>query len=273
LYTFFNNKFYPSTTPIIPTDSKSFRYGELIFETMRVQNNEVLFWEEHFSRLQKAAQLLYIQFPKLFTAPLLLLHIKATLAKNNLTTARVRLTLFKGNGGLFEDDVDALNILIETYKLPTATYEFNSNGLELCFYDTMLKPIDAYSNFKTGNHLIYAMAAHYAKQQKCNEAIVSNCEGNVADTTISNLFIIKNDIISTPPITDGCVDGIYRKYLLSKINNVQVQTLRKIDVLQADAVFVTNAIKGIQWVKQVDNKKYESKLVESIFATPVFLNK
>ncbi len=267
---FFNNKFYESTTPVIATDSKAFRYGELVFETIRVQNKKILFFESHFERLQNAATLLHFNLPKLFTAPILQKHIEVTLAKNNLKTARVRVTLFKGNGGLFENEESTLNLLIETYTLPTSNYEFNSNGLDICFYDSMQKPIDTFSNYKTGNHLIYTMAAHFAKQQKCNEAIVSNINGTIADTTISNIFIIKNEKICTPPITDGCVDGIFRKYVIEKIGTVVQESITKNDVLIADAVFLTNTIKGMQWVKRIENTQYESTAVEKLFTKIVY---
>ena len=265
MYIFFNNKFYEKTIPIIATDSKAFRYGELVFETIRVQNNNILFYKNHFERLQKSAALLFINFPPLFTQNLLQLHIEATLKKNKLSNARVRVTLFKGNGGLFENDSNALNVLIETYTLPNLKYEFNSNGLDICFYETMLKTLDVYSNYKTGNHLIYAMAAHYAKLQKCNEAIVLNTNNSIADTTISNLFIIKNNCIYTPPISEGCIDGIFRTIVIQNLNTVQQKILTKADVLNADAVFVTNTIKGIQWVKQIENKNFDAVLVEKIW--------
>ncbi len=262
---FFNNKFYESTTAVIPNASKAFRYGELVFETMRVQNKKILFFEMHFERMQIAAALLQFNLPKLFTAPILQKHIEATLAKNNLHTARVRVTIFKGEGGLFEIDNETLNILIETYTLPTQNYELNINGLDLCYYDTMLKTIDAFSNYKTGNHLIYAMAAQYAKQQKCNEAIISNVNNEIADTTISNIFIIKNEKIFTPPLGSGCVAGVFRNYLFYKISSIKEKELSKNDIRTASEIFVTNTIKGIQWVKQINDNTYTNTQVQKLW--------
>jgi branched-chain amino acid aminotransferase len=265
LYLFFNNKFYPSDTPIFIADNKAFRYGLLVFETMRYSNGQLFFWEAHFNRLEKAAQLLGIVFPKYFTAPILKQHILKLVEKNKLAHARIRVTLCKGGGGLFENEVDAFNVLVETYPLPNPLYSINSNGLDICLYTDMQKTTDAVSNYKTGNHLIYQLAAQYAKNNKCNEALIGNIHNHYCDSTISNLFIVKENVIYTPPLSDGCIDGIMRNYILQKEKNIQEQSLDTAAILNADEVFLTNTVRGIQWVKQLNSKKFTATVCSQLF--------
>ncbi len=265
MYFFFNNKFYETNTSVITAESKAFRYGELVFETMRFRNGSIQFWDAHYQRLITAAKVLHFQFPKLVTQPILQKQIESLLQKNRLHNARVRLTVFKGNGGLFENDEQAFNILIETYNLQHEDYMLNENGLDLCVYRDLKKQYDILSAYKTGNHLLYNLAAHFAKQQKTNEAIVLNANDNIADTTISNLFIIKNEQIITPPITDGGVAGIMRQYLISNNQNIIQQSITIDELYAADAVFLTNSIKGIQWVKRINEVSYNLNGIGEIF--------
>jgi branched-chain amino acid aminotransferase len=265
LYLFFNNKFYDTATPIILGESKAFRYGELIFETIRYSNNKIHFLAQHFLRLHNVARLMHINFPKLFNEKILELHILNLIKKNNLDAARIRVTIFKGEGGLFENDETAFNILLETYPLPNSEYILNSNGLDVCFYKEIKKTTDKYSNYKTGNHLIYNQSALYAKAQKCNESFITNVNNLICDSTIANIFIIKDANIYTPPLQHGCVDGIMRQYLLNNVTEIQEKSITENDILNADEIFVTNTIKGIQWVKQIEHKSYECKRIATLF--------
>jgi branched-chain amino acid aminotransferase len=265
LYLFFNNHFYENDHPVIRAESKAFRYGELVFETIRFQNGVPLFLNEHFNRLKKAASLLQIQFPKHFSSTVLQKAIEELLQKSGLLTARVRITLFKGNGGLFEDQPNVFNLLIESYRLQQPFYELNSNGLDICFFDFVKKTKDIYSNYKTGNHLIYNLAAQFTKKNKCNEAVIFNTDGNVCDASISNIFIVKQDEVFTPPLSDGCIDGIFRNYLLNSHPEIIEQSLTEDDLFNADEIFLTNTVRGMQWVKNLDGKQFHNTHTVRIF--------
>lgn len=264
MYLFYNQKYHLANTPIIPASSKALRYGELVFETIKYSHNKLFFVEHHYNRLIQAANLLQLNIPIHFTQKILEQNINNLLAKNKLSTARVRVTLHKGEGGLFENDEKATNLLIETYNLPTPNYEWNSNGLDICLYSAIKKTIDTYSNYKTGNYLVYNMAALYAKQQKCNEAILLNTNNKVCDGTISTIFLVKNNTLITPPLSDGGVAGIMRQHIINHTQTIQ-QSITINDVITADEVVLTNVIKGLQWVKQFEDKKYENNYLLQLY--------
>jgi branched-chain amino acid aminotransferase len=122
---------------------------------------------------------------------------------------------------------------------------------------------------KSNNYLPYVMAALWAKENNLNDAVLLNHDNNVADTTIANLFIIKDGIIKTPPITEGPVAGVMRRYLIKTLreHNYEVEetTVTVADVLEASEVFLTSAIHGIKWVKQIDNSHYNNSLIPVLY--------
>jgi branched-chain amino acid aminotransferase len=122
---------------------------------------------------------------------------------------------------------------------------------------------------KSNNYLPYVMAALWAKENNLNDAVLLNHDNNVADTTIANLFIIKDGIIKTPPITEGPVAGVMRRYLIKTLreHNYEVEetTVTVADVLEASEVFLTSAIHGIKWVKQIDNSQYNNSLIPVLY--------
>ena len=113
------------------------------------------------------------------------------------------------------------------------------------------------------------MGALWAKENNLNDAILLNHAGNVADTTIANLFIIKDGTIKTPTITEGPVAGVMRRHLIKTLREqgyeVQETTISVADVLEASEVFLTSAIHGIKWVKQIDNAQYNNSLTTVLY--------
>jgi branched-chain amino acid aminotransferase len=174
--------------------------------------------------------------------------------------ARVRVMIYRGDGGLYDPENHFPHHLIQSFKLGEATQDLNQNGLTLGIYKEAKK---------SNNYLPYVMAALWAKETNLNDAILLNHDNNVADTTIANLFIIKDGIIKTPAITEGPVAGVMRRYLIKTLreHNYEVQetTLSVADVLEASEVFLTSAIHGIKWVKQIDNAQYNNSLTTVLY--------
>jgi branched-chain amino acid aminotransferase len=177
--------------------------------------------------------------------------------------------VFRGNGGLYNPENHFPNYIIQTWSIEH-TEELNSNGLIIDVYPDAKKSCDKFANLKSNNYLPYIMAALHAKKIKVNDCILLNNYDRVCDTTIANIFIIKDDIIYTPPLSDGCVAGVMRRWIIEKLH-AGFKIIEKeisIDELEnADEVFLTNSVKGIRWVKQFRNKEYKNRLVKQIFVS------
>lgn len=256
----FNGKIISGVEPVFMASNRGYRYGDGLFETIKVLNGKILLADYHFERLFSGLSLLKYEIPGFFTKEKLGQEIRHLCSKNGCEKlARVRLSVFRGNGGLYDED-KMLQYVIECWPLNESVNKLNENGLVINVYPDVQKSSDKFSNLKSANFLPYLMAALYAKENKLNDCLVLNIAGSIADTTIANVFIIKNDIVITPGLEAGCVNGVMRRHLLARMQDagykVQETTILIADIEAADEVFLTNAIKGICWVKQFRDKFY-----------------
>ncbi len=264
-FLFYDGKILRSGGALISPDNRSFRYGDGFFETLKLVNGRLQLAEEHMERLFSSLSLLQFEPPAYFTPAYLKEHIVALAKKNgHEKLARVRLTIFRGEGGLYEVDNHYPHHLIQTWELNPASNLYNENGLVIGIFRDARKTCDLYSSLKSNNYLSYAMAALWAKKAKLNDALLLNPYDGIADATIANVFIVKDGLIQTPAITEGPVNGVMRRYLLRCLRaaNMPVEE-RKItveDLENASEIFLTNAIQGIRWVKEMGHNGYTHSL-------------
>ncbi len=257
----FNGVIMPAEKPVITADNRSFRYGDGCFETMKAVNGKIIHANEHFERFFASLELLQFDKPNYLTAAYLTDHINKLLQQNgHAKLARIRLTLFRGNGGLYDAENHFPNYIIQTWDLNPSNNKLNENGLVIDIYKDARKICDNFSHLKSNNYLSYAMAALWAKKNHLNDALLLNPYDKIADATIANVFIVHNGVIKTPAVKEGCVNGIMKNYLLQCLRKenmpVEETSLTIEDVLQAQEVFLTNSIYGIKWVKQCGNCNY-----------------
>ena len=267
---FYNDKFLSCETPLIGAESRALRYGDGLFETMRVINNSIRHAELHFSRLFDGMHLLGFETPKTFTTTWLTEQIIATAKKNKVEkAARIRVAVFRGNGGLYDAEHHHPNILIQSWPLPPQAGTLNQNGLVTGIFPTARKSCDALSNIKSSSHLTYVLAALHAKKHHWNDAFILNAYNRIADSSIANVFVISKKVITTPPLSEGCVAGIMRRFLLRELPQygftVKEKPLTPDDIESADECFLTNAISGIRWVKEFEKKSFTNTMTQELF--------
>lgn len=264
-----NGKILRAEDPVLLASNRGYRYGDALFETMKVASKNILLETYHFERLFAGLQLLQFEMPKLLTREKLCKEVLLLAEKNNCgDLARIRLSVFRGNGGVYDEERTP-QYLIECWPLNESLNRLNENGLIIDVFPAARKSCDSFSHLKSANYLPYTMAAIYAKANKLNDCLVLNTDGNIADATIANVFLIKEGVVITPGPDQGCVNGVMRRHLLEKMkdagysiqeNPVSVSTLE-----EADEVFLTNAISGIRWVKQFREKVYSNNLTVEIY--------
>lgn len=240
-------------------DNRSFRYGDGCFETMKVYQGKILLADLHFERLLASMNRLHFEVPIHFTKEYFIKLITELCTQNGVSRlARVRLTVFRSDGGLYEPANNTPAFIIQCGELNRRVFELNEKGLSIDVFSDARKSSDKLSSIKSNNCLAYVMAAMFARQQMIDEAILLNHQGRVADTTNANIFIVRDQQIITPPLSEGGVCGVMRKYLLKadlpfKIEEYPV-TLH--DLENADEIFLSNAIYGIRWVGQFRDNSY-----------------
>ncbi len=264
----------------IPINNRGFRYGDGLFETMKMISGEIPLISYHFERLFASLDILHFTRPAFLTAGFLSQQIQDLAHKNGHSSmSKIRLTIYRGNGGLFDDGDEATNFLIETYSLQDAFVQFNHAGIIADIYPDAFKSCDKFSNIKSNNFLPYVMGALWAKNNQADEACILNAYGRIADATISNIFIISNGIIKTPSLEEGCISGVMRKFLLHTfMKNAIAFDETKIsitDMLEADEVFVTNSTYGIRYINKIKDSVYSYETALSYhnkFILPLYTN-
>lgn len=266
----FNGKITVADQPVLLASNRGYRYGDGLFETMKLDRGVILLEELHFQRLLMGLKLLKFELPGLFSRTKLVSAIQELAMKNGVNElGRVRLSVFRGNGGLYDAD-RTVQFLIECWPLSDSFSRLNENGLEIGIYPDARKQVDLFSGLKSANFLPYTMASIYAKENKLNDCLLLNQEGHIADSTIANLFIVKDGQFFTPGPEQGAVDGVMRKYLVDAMRAAGY-TVAEVPVTisameAADEVFLTNAIHGIKWVRRFGDRIYGNQYSTEIFS-------
>lgn len=269
-YNNLNGKIIADSQTVIHLNNRSFRYGEGLFETIRMQNGTMPLWEMHWNRLSNSLPHLYFSLPVHFTTEYLKNEILQLVKRNKCTdAARIRVVVFKGEGGIWEPPTTAFNYLIQCWPLEKKNFSMNENGLDIGVFEAGKKSCDAFSNFKTNNYLLYALAAQYAKQQKWNECLVLNQHDRICDATIANIFFIRANEVFTPALPEGCISGVMRNFLIQQLKSADMKVNEGAysiaDIHNADEVFFTNAMYGIRWAKLFGTKIFSNQASISYF--------
>jgi branched-chain amino acid aminotransferase len=272
----YNGRTMREGDPVIHPSDHSYRYGDGLFETMKVKDGRILFGPQHFDRLFAGLQVLKFKIPAFFTEQRIEDEILQLCRKNQCELlARVRLSVSRGAGGLYDCD-NNFSYLIGCR--PLETHGLNENGLIIDVFPDARKTVDAFSNLKSANYLPYVMAAIWAKENKLNDALILNSHHRICDATIANVFWVKDGKIFTPPLSEGSVAGVMRKAILDLSSqsryssgavfgfSIEESILTEEILLEADEVFLTNVTTGLRWVKLFRNKTYQNRIASKLFA-------
>jgi branched-subunit amino acid aminotransferase/4-amino-4-deoxychorismate lyase len=248
--------------PVIRNTNRAFCYGDGIFETIRCLNSQPLFFDKHYQRLRDAAFHLKIDFPAEFTEDFFRQQIYSLLQRNRIYKgARARLSVFRADGGLYTPQDNTAKFLITVEALSTEKFELNQSGLHIDIYKEIVKPVNLFSGFKTSNALLFVMAGIWKKESQIDDCLILNQNGLIIEALASSIYLVKNNILVTPSVESGCVEGTMRRTIfeLAKENNIQVvesEGFGESHLINADEIFISNAIAGIQWVGAYKEKRY-----------------
>jgi branched-chain amino acid aminotransferase len=257
-----NGEYLLSENPVINHNNRAFLYGDALFETMHANGTKVQFFKDHLSRLMHGLELLKMKTPSCIEYQTLEKEIEKLLRKNkHLKGARVRLTVFRNEGGKYTPATNETSYLVDSEKLDSYFYKLNEKGLLTDFYTDIKKPVNFLSGLKTTNDLLYTLAGIFKTENNLDECILVNQKNEITEAISSNIFTVKGEIIKTPPLKSGCLNGIMRKKILDLAlkNGFKISADKPVlpqDLLEADEIFLTNAVKGIQWVGGVQHKRF-----------------
>lgn len=257
---------------LLSNSNRSFLYGDGIFETLKVVNRKILFWEDHYFRLMASMRIVRMKIPKNFTLEFLENEILNLVeSKNCSDLSRVRITVFRNDGGLYLPKDLNVSYLIQASELKNANYQNEVKEYEVDLYKDFFVAKNLLSTLKTTSKMIHITGSIFAKENDFDNCILLNSDKNVIEFLNGNLFLVKDQKLITPPISEGCLNGIIRKKILEiKSSELDIEIKEEIispfDLQKADELFVTNIITGVQSVSLYRKKSFENTVANKIVA-------
>ncbi|GGH03564.1 aminotransferase class IV [Polaribacter pacificus] len=265
----FNGTLFQEDTFQITTANRAFKYGDGIFETIAVKNGRIVFWEDHYFRLMASMRMLRMEIPMSFTLEFLEEEILKTLKSNPaFNNARVRLTVFRKDGGLYTPKTNAVDYLVEAGENTYKTKEVYTIDLFKDFYNYS----GLLSTVKTTNRMLNTLASVYMQENNLDNCVLINERKSIVEATNAAIFIVKGTQIKTPALTEGCIKGIARKKIIEILTRNPNYTLEEtvispFELQKADEVFIANTIIGVQPVTQYRKKTFDTVISKKIAAS------
>jgi branched-chain amino acid aminotransferase len=178
--------------------------------------------------------------------------------------------LYREGKGRYNPNEMCAGFMIEVDPIQGELFQLNQKGLTIGLFTDVNKSVDQLSNFKTNSALAYVLASIHKTKEGWDDCLLLNTRSNICDSTNSNVFLVKEKILSTPSLDEGCINGVMRRQVMAlaeangftvKESAIEIEMLR-----QADEIFLTNAVNGIRWVKQFGNHEYENKISSRLSA-------
>jgi branched-subunit amino acid aminotransferase/4-amino-4-deoxychorismate lyase len=256
-----NGKILPAEDYSLKSGNRGYLYGDGVFESIRVFNGKVINLNNHISRMLDGAKALKMRIPVYYTTAFFGKILDELLLKSEISGgAKVRISLDRMSGGNFVPEHNEATFFVEVLPMPIKRYELNTKGFEVDMYMDMRKARTKLSNYKTKNGLLYVMAGLQAQEKGIDELLINNDLNQIIESCNSNVFVVSNGVLYTPSLDDGCLAGTMRMQVINLAleNGFKVYecTILPQNLLSADEVFLTNAIKGITWVVGYRTKRY-----------------
>ena len=256
---------------IFTHNNRAFKYGDALFETVRYVNGTLFFWEDHYFRLMASMRILRMEIPMDFTLEFLEEEIKKTIESNQLESGavRVRLTVFRNDGGLYTPATNDVSYVIETNAMESPFFIIEEKPYEVELFKDYYVNKDMLSNLKSTNKVLNVVAGVYAQENGYANCLLVNTDKKVVEAINGNLFLVKGNQIKTPPLSDGCLDGIIRKNLMKLIAGSEdydlvEDSVSPFELQKMDEMFLTNSIVGIQPISKYRKKEYGTKVAKSL---------
>ena len=249
--------------------NRAFQYGDGFFETIRVCNGVPQHLDLHWNRVERSLQAHKIDEPSGWDALIWQASLESLCKANEVRAGgRLRVSFFRMAGGRYTPQTNALEWIAEVEPLDSNAYALNEKGLSVDVYPDMKKLNGPLSNFKNTSALLYVQASLWAREKELDDALITNTSHSIIESTRSNLFLVSNRVLYTPGLESGPIGGVMRAAVI----NLALEEGFKVyecnispgEMLRADELFLTNAVRGIQWVASYRTKRYFNTTSKSL---------
>ena len=259
-YFHLNGSLVPADSVCIPVTDRSYLLGDGLFETILVKNSHPIFLAEHLTRLRASSTFFDYDLP---ANEQLAEDVHAVIAANAIETGSIRLTVSQQESqGLLATAQSGVNILISYRRGSPYTPEQYKSGFHAIIAEvTKRNEHSPLSVHKTTNYADNILARNEALGRGADEALLVNTSGNLTEGTVANLFLVKDQTVFTPPITDGVLPGILRQKVIGLCDSLAItcreETLCPGVLHSADEAFLTNSLMGIMPLHKVGGQVFD----------------
>lgn len=261
---YINGLFTPLCNAKVSIQDRGFCYGDGLFETLRASKGKIFRLEEHVDRLFKSLPHIFIDLP--MTRLELVMVVQDTLARNKYNEAIIRLTVTRGdtqsNIQVDSDIPPTLVVNIRAFTpLPKEAYK---KGIKIKLFQeraNLTSGLD--KRLKSCNYLSNILIKKLSNEKGFMDGIVVDPDFGVTEGTTSNVFIVREGVLKTPPVSPYVLKGITRQVVLEIAREHKIPFLEERitveDLLKADEVFITNTGIEIVPVTQIDSQTIGNK--------------
>lgn len=254
-------------------ENRGYQYGDALFETIRVVNEKIMFWEDHYFRLMASMRIMRMEIPMTFSPEFLEEEILNLININGFSkkTARVKINIHRKIGGRYAPTSKEIGYLIQISELDHPFYTLKGDAYEVELFKDHFVNSGLLSTLKTNNKAIHVLGSIYAEENDFHNCLLLNEKKSVVEALNGNLFLISGNIVKTPPLSEGCLNGIIRKQLLGILQKLPEYSLKEepispFELQKADELFVTNVVMGIQPISKYRKKQFEQKTALNLLA-------
>jgi branched-chain amino acid aminotransferase len=261
----FNGTIVSNDTSLL-TQNRAFLFGDAVFETVKIVNAKILFLEDHYFRLMSSMRVVRMEIPMNFTMEYFEEQILAlATAKDSELSARARITVYRNDGGYYLPQNNTVSFLINVESTDNTLYSINQGEYVVDLYTDFYVARQLLSTIKTTNKIINVTASIFANENGLDNCLLLNDGKNVIEALQGNIFMLKGNTLITPPVSEGCLNGVMRRQVLAlarKIENLEVveEVISPFDLQKSDELFITNVIKGIQPITKYRKKEFTTNL-------------
>lgn len=245
-------------------------FGDALFETIRVSGGKIFFWEDHYFRLMASMRILRMEIPMNFTMEYLSEQILSVIdPSEKSSTHRVKILVWREATGKYSPDSNDIGFLISSIKLEESFFIIQDSFYEIELFKDHYVTSGLLSTLKTNNKIINVLGSIYAKENDFENCLLLNENKQVVEALNGNIFLVNGYKIKTPPITDGCLNGILRKQIIKILGTMpdyilEESSVSPFELQKADEIFITNVVTGIQPVSKYRKKEYASAVAKEL---------
>ncbi|MUP45850.1 aminotransferase class IV [Gramella sp. BOM4] len=251
--------------------NRGFAYGDSVFETIRVINGKIMFWEDHYFRLMASMRIMRMEIPASFSPEFLEQEIKDLIEANDLldSPARIRFAVYRIQGGYYTPATREIGYVINAEPLENAFYILNEEDYEIELFKDHYVTSGLLSTIKSNNRAVNVLGSIYASENAYHNCLLLNEKKSVVEALNGNIFVVKGKTIKTPPLSDGVLNGIIRKQLINILKKtedfeLEESSVSPFELQKADEIFITNIAVGIQPVSKYRKKVFTNEVARQL---------